>query len=263
MGGSAEWVRAMLEGDWSAVPGAFFDCWSYEKHVTPPFHIPEDWHRFRSMDWGSASPFSVGWWAVAADDYVISRGGSTVTIPRGAIVRYREWYGASAPNEGLKLTAEDVARGILGKETEAEHKLQGVLDPSAFAESGGPSIAERMAREGVHFRQADNKRVGVRGALGGWDAMRARLVGNLDGEPMIFCFNTCVDSIRTIPVLQHDPDRPEDVDTESEDHAPDEWRYACMSRPYISTKPLKDKERLFKDYVQTNNNEPAGDWRCY
>jgi hypothetical protein len=263
MGGSAEWVRAMLEGDWSAVPGAFFDCWSYEKHVIPPFGVPEGWHRFRSMDWGSASPFSVGWWAVASDDHVIGRSGSTVTIPRGALVRYREWYGASAPNEGLKLTAEDVARGILGKETEAEHKIQGVLDPSAFKEDGGPSIAERMAREGVHFRGADNKRLGTRGAMGGWDAMRARLVGNLDGQPMIYCFNTCVASIRTIPVLQHDPDRPEDVDTESEDHAPDEWRYACMSRPYVSTKPLRDKERLFKDYVQPNNNEPAGDWRCY
>ena len=23
--------------------------------------------RFRSMDWGSASPFSVGWWAIVQD----------------------------------------------------------------------------------------------------------------------------------------------------------------------------------------------------
>src|SRR5215471_19765455 len=28
--------------------------------------------------------------------------------------------------------------------------------------------------------------------------------------------------------------RPEDVDTEGEDHAPDELRYACMSRPWVS-----------------------------
>ena len=50
---------------------------------------------------------------------------------------------------------------------------------------------------------------------------------------MLYCFNTCVDSIRTIPSLQHDPDRPEDLDTEGEDHAADEWRYACMARPWI------------------------------
>jgi hypothetical protein len=46
---------------------------------------------------------------------------------------------------------------------------------------------------------------------------------------MMVFFSVCKDSIRTLPVLQHDHDRPEDVDTESEDHAPDEIRYACNS----------------------------------
>ena len=50
---------------------------------------------------------------------------------------------------------------------------------------------------------------------------------------MIFFFDGCVDSIRTLPALQHDPDHMEDVDTEGEDHAPDEIRYACMSRPFV------------------------------
>ena len=49
---------------------------------------------------------------------------------------------------------------------------------------------------------------------------------------MVFCFDTCIASIRTIPVLQHDPDRAEDLDTESEDHAADDWRYASSSRPW-------------------------------
>jgi hypothetical protein len=37
-----------------------------------------------------------------------------------------------------------------------------------------------------------------------------------------------------VPALQHDPDRAEDLDTGGEDHAADECRYACMSRPYIA-----------------------------
>jgi hypothetical protein len=214
------------------------------------------------MDWGSASPFSVGWWAVAGDEYKVPTATGSLTLPRGCLVRYREWYGASSPNVGLKLTAEQVALGILEREHESEHKIQGVLDPSAFKEDGGPSIAERMATLGVHFRHADNKRVGTLGALGGWDQMRNRLVGDADGNPMCVCFDTCVDSIRTIPVLQHDADRPEDVNTESEDHAPDEWRYACMSRPYTKARPNKDKETRFKDYT-SKHNEPAGDWLVY
>ena len=61
MSGNAALVRAWLEGDWDAIEGAFFDCWSPAKHVIRPFEIPADWLRFRSMDWGSASPFSIGW----------------------------------------------------------------------------------------------------------------------------------------------------------------------------------------------------------
>ena len=73
------------------------------------------------------------------------------------------------------------------------------------------------------FREADNKRVSMRdgkmkrGPMGGWDAMRQRIIGE-NGKPMIYCFSTCVASIRTIPVLQHDPARAEDLDTTAEDH---------------------------------------------
>lgn len=227
MVGSKNLVRAWLEGDWSVIEGAFFPEFSEARHVVPPFRVPDDWLRFRSMDWGSASPFSIGWWAVASEDYPL---GNSRVIPRGALVRYREWYGASRPNVGLKLTAEEVADGIRLREASDPHITYGVLDPSAFQVDGGPSIGERMAKRGVYFRGADNKRIAAKGALGGWDVLRARLKG--DEHSMIFFFDTCVDAIRTLPALQHDPDKMEDVDTEGEDHAPDEIRYACMSRPF-------------------------------
>jgi hypothetical protein len=232
--GSKELVRAWLEGDWSVIEGAFFDNWNSAKHVIRPFEIPDDWLRFRSADWGSAAPFSVGWWAVAGDDTETESG----VIPRGALVRYREWYGASGPNVGLKLTAEEVAAGIISREQPGERIRYSVLDPAAFAVDGGPSIAERMGNLKVHFSRADNKRVSQKGALGGWDQMRARLIG--DGErPMLYVFSTCKDFIRTVPALQHDPDRPEDVDTDGEDHAADEGRYACMSRPWVPKQHVK------------------------
>jgi hypothetical protein len=43
-------------------------------------------------------------------------------------------------------------------------------------------------------------------------------------------------------MMQHDVQRPEDVDTDGEDHAADETRYACMSRPFI--KKAKDKKEI-------------------
>ncbi len=243
--GSESLVRAWLDGDWTVIEGAFFDCWSYEKHVVKPFEIPGDWLRFRSADWGSAAPFSVGWWAVAGNDHrLVDR-----TIPRGALVRYREWYGASAPNVGLKLTAEQVAQGIKKRE-DGDEIAYGVLDPAAFAVDGGPSIAQMMAREGVSFRPADNKRVSQKGALSGWDQMRSRLVGDADGRPMLYVFETCRDFIRTVPALQHDPDRAEDVDTDGEDHVADEARYACMSRPYIPRVREADRPTELRYEVQ-------------
>jgi hypothetical protein len=243
--GSKNLVKAWLEGDWSIVDGAYFDCWS-KKMVLKPFEIPSGWLRFRSFDWGSAKPFSVGWWAVATDDY---RG-----IPRGAMVRYREWYGAKKADVGLKLTANDVAQGIIERSGDEDFAFD-VADPAIFTEDGGPSIAERM--EPIYWTKADNKRTPGRGQMGGWDQMRQRMMGT-EGVPMIYCFDTCKDSIRTIPVLQHDSGKPEDLDTTSEDHAADEWRYACMSRPWTkpeepSKKPRDRWDKAFDDDDDENN----------
>lgn len=291
--GSAQLVKAWLQGDWTAVEGAFFDCWSDQKHVVAPFVVPDDWLRFRSADWGSYSPFSIGWWAVVQDDYRLadsdetsggislrdggrnilhSAGNMQCVLPRGSLVRYREWYGASAPNKGLKLTAEQVADGIIEREKADPHPVDksalayGVLDPSTFKEDGGPSIAERINRKLIDakmppFRPADNSRVSraaspdKKGPMGGWDQMRQRMIGE-NGRPMLYFFSSCKDSIRTIPVLQHDPDRPEDLDTKSEDHAADETRYACLSRPWLKAPPEKT---LPKDGYRPAADDAVGD----
>jgi hypothetical protein len=55
---------------------------------------------------------------------------------------------------------------------------------------------------------------------------------------MLYVFDTCRDFIRTVPVLQHDPMRPEDLDTNAEDHIADEARYACLSRPMAARRPM-------------------------
>ena len=238
--GNEKLVDAWLKGDWSAVEGAYFDEWSNKAHVIKPFIIPSEWARIVSGDWGSARPFSIGWWAVVGEDTKVRE----QWIPRGALIRYREWYGCKRkqggeidPNKGLKLTAEEVGKGIADRTPERISKA--VLDPAAFAEDGGPSIAKRINDQiRFRFRPADNKRVAQRGAMGGWDQMRARIKGQDFGEPMgrrpmIYCFDTCADSIRTIPALQHDQTRAEDLDTDMEDHPADDWRYACMSKPYV------------------------------
>jgi hypothetical protein len=253
--GSPQLVKAWIEGDWTSVEGAFFECWSEARHVLRPVPLPNEWGRYRAADWGSASPFCVLWFAIVQDDWKHPDG---KTLPRGAIVCHREWYGTKDPAAGglpgLKLTADAVGAGIVKRESVDPKLLMAVLDPSAFAADGGPSIAETM--NGVllkarlaPFAEADNKRVSSvqgkdrRGAMGGWDAVRARLIGIEGGKrPMLYFFSTCVACCRTLPVLQHDPMKAEDLDTASEDHAADAVRYACMARPWLKPAPPPDAE---------------------
>lgn len=239
--GSRELVKALRDGDWNVIEGAFFDCWDTDRHTCEPFEIPKHWIRIRGGDWGSAKPFAILWAAVVSEDI---RSVDGFTLPRGALVIYREWYGSpDDSNKGLKLTAEEVAigragefKGILQRE-DGDEIASAVLDPAAFARDGGPSLAERMIVKGVMWSRADNKRISERGAMGGWDQVRNRLVGEAPNRPMVVIFNTCRNLIRTLPALQHDPNRPEDVDTDGEDHAPDAFRYICMSRPWAADTP--------------------------
>lgn len=252
--GSAELVKAWLDGNWDVVEGAYFDCWDPARHVVRPFAVPAEWTRFRSGDWGSARPFSFGWWAVVGEDF---RSPDGAMLPRGMLLRISEWYGCQAerPNVGLKLDNQQIGAGLWRREQTLGRCAYGVLDGACFAEDGGPSIHEQMARGAreaggaVWFRPADKRR------LPGWTEMRGRMIGDADGRPMIGCFSTCRDSIRTIPILQHDPAAPEDLDTRAEDHAADDWRYACMSRPLVNA-PNEPGRRRGRDY--DHETEEAG-----
>lgn len=220
--GSAALVKAWLEGDWNGVDGTFFSEFSEEKHVLRgKLVLPPHWTKFRAMDWGSAAPFSVGWYAVSDGE---------VLAPRGALIKYAEWYGWNGqPNKGLKMSADSVARGVMNREREMGYRLSyGVADPSIFSNNGGPSIAEMMIVAGCSWIKGDNAR------QAGWEQMRKRLSAD---EPLLLFHESCEHTIRTLPYLQHDDKNPEDLDTDAEDHAADETRYAVMSRPQLRDKP--------------------------
>ena len=246
--GDDQLLKAWLDGVWDIVEGAYFSEWDSRKHVIPTCSLPDHWLRFRCGDWGSAKPFSFHWAAVASEGYELPNGR---WIPKGAVVFFEEYYGIKydsngefQPNVGLKLFAEAVGRNLADIEKNMPKIAYGVLDPAAFATDGGPSIAERIWRgssQKVMFRPADNKRTPGRGAMGGWDQLRSRLAGEDFGDglkrPMVYWMDKCVHAIRTIPMLQHDENNIEDVDTDGEDHAADGIRYGLMSRPYISRAP--------------------------
>lgn len=52
----------------------------------------------------------------------------------------------------------------------------------------------------------------------------------------MYVFSTCTEWIRTVPNLPYSMTKPEDIDTEAEDHAYDDTRYFLMARPVAPTR---------------------------
>ncbi len=222
--------KAWLEGDWNIQIGAFFsECWG-NKNIVRPFAPPAHWLKWRAFDWGSAKPFSVGWFCMS-DGSPLPDGRM---FPRGAIIRYKEWYGAdkTEPNKGLNMRVSEIAAGIL--ERDGGDKIDySVADPAIFKEDGAESQAELFHNNGVDFERGDNNRIA------GWELMREKMGNNNSPDaPMFYVTENCVDFLRLVPVLLFDERRPEDLDTTAEDHIADECRYGLMTRPHVKDRPI-------------------------
>jgi hypothetical protein len=213
MVGSPELVRAWLEGDFEIHEGSYFPEFS-TKHIVTPFNVPKHWPRYLGFDWGYRSPFAAVWGAISSgktDD------GGEVTIPRGAIVIYRELHGTQIEN---KEQAERIASLSVGEDPIA------VADPSIFKTDGGPSINDQFNAvfskyKHPSFRRADNDRVS------GWSQIRRRLQSD---PPMLYIFSSCPYLIESLPALQLCQKNHEDADTTGDDHAADALRYLCKER---------------------------------
>lgn len=224
--------EALLTGCWDAFEGQVFTEWTdnpdhyadgIETHVINPFPIPPSWPRYMSFDHGYSKPFSVGWWAID---------------PKGRVYRYREWYGCKPrnANTGIEITPAEICKGILEREDEETRNnisITRVADPAIFDKSRGESVADQMrpngAQKGIYFNPGDNTR------MPGLMQFHERLRFREDGKPMLYVFNTCKDFIRTVPNLPYSTSKPEDIDSDAEDHVYDESRYFLMSRPIPGT----------------------------
>jgi hypothetical protein len=234
--------KSLLEGRWDAFEGMVFSEFRDDPahytdrlntHVIEPFEIPLDWPRYFSFDHGYSRPFACQWWAI---DY------------QGRAYLYREWYGCKPrqANVGLELTPRQIADGILEREgPEIENNIPVIrtADPAIFDRSRGDSVADQMApngsRRGVVFNKGDNTR------LAGKMQVHERMRFDEDGRPMMYVFKTCKDWIRTVPNLPYSTKKPEDVDSDAEDHDYDATKYFLMDHPLT---PTRKPETVYKPF---------------
>jgi hypothetical protein len=238
--------RAWLWGDWDITSGGMFDdVWSSSHNIIDPFNIPPDWNIFRSFDWGSSAPFSVGWWAESNGDDVLLPNGQWKSTVRGDLFRVAEWYGWNGvPNTGLRMLATQISKGIVERELKMGwygRVKPGPADNSINDSVNGSCIAQDMARKvtinGKQYKGVlwtpSNKSPGSR--KNGWEKLRIAIFnaqpdGGAREFPGLFVFRNCqAGFIRTVPVLPRCTKDLDDVNTDADDHVADEVRYVILS----------------------------------
>jgi hypothetical protein len=232
-------VKAWLYGMWDIVAGGMFDdVFDKRINVIAPFRVPSSWYVDRSFDWGSSSPFAVLWWA-KSDGTPAPNG---VHYPKGTLFLIREWYGWNGKiNEGLRMTARDIAKGIHAREKYITKKVRpGPADTQIYQTVNGMCIAKDMEAEGIRWELAD-KSPGSR--IGGWELMRQlfKNVADNPGEyPGLYFFDHCTQALRTIPTLTRDEKVLDDIADGSEDHIADAARYRILQpSSEWSSQPLR------------------------
>ena len=229
-------LSAWLDGSWDIVAGGMFDdVWDSSTNVVPNFParlIPRGWRIDRSLDWGSSTPFSVGWW-LESNGEPIEWQGRLIGPIRGDLIRFHEWYGWTGKrNEGVKMLPGAVAQGIIDREEDMDLRGRvrpGPADHNIFTNDSGPTADSIMREKGVTWEMAV-KGPGSRKA--GWEVMRQLLAQarpepghNAREKPGMFVCDRCAQFQETVPNLSRLDRDMDDIDTEAEDHIADETRY--------------------------------------
>ena len=261
--------KAWVEGSWDVTSGGRFDhLWNATHHVIKPFQIPDSWIVDRSHDWGESKPFSNLWWAQSDGTEATLPDGRKFCPPAGTLILIGEWYGCPPDelNKGLNMSSTNVAKGIkwiderligvdsvIPSEISKDGKIQGQLnimpgickkvikgpaDNAIYTPSDDEdSIAQKMEAQGVGWMKA-NKNPGSRinGASLFADMLEAVIEGKktesgMPEKPAFYVFDYCRGWISRVPVLVRDSKKPDDVDTEQEDHDWDATRYRVLHKP--------------------------------
>jgi hypothetical protein len=197
--------------------GQFFSEWDPAVHICKPFDPPGSWRRFGMLDYGYVSYFCYLQGALSPDG-------------QGYITR--ELYRSRVLDSDQATPIADTCQ-----KDPPEYIVAG---PDLWNPSGkgpkGQSTAEtyqevwRKRDFRTHLKMAANDRIQGWRRVREWlkpyvgpDGRQTALLQIMEGR--------APNLVRALPGLVHDEGKPEDVNSDGEDHAPDSLRYGLMSRP--------------------------------
>jgi hypothetical protein len=212
--------RAWLDGDWDIAAGQFFTTFRREAHVVSEFDETRAREWFAALDYGFAHYTVVLLGCTDGDGnvFVVDEHAERLWLPQRHAEAIRAMLGRHKTC-GRALEISDLKRFVAGADVFSR-------------QSDGATIAAQYSRLGITLRPANMDRVN------GWAEVLHRF-GDPDGNipSRLFIHRRCGRLVETLPALQHDPNRPEDVlkvdaddDGVGGDDAADALRYLVATK---------------------------------
>lgn len=185
--------RAWLDGDMEVVAGQYYTNWDYDIHVVEDFSPPPHWRIWMGFDYGWTHATAVT--LFAADDennvYVIDQHVRNKFLPK----QHAEAIKAMLERHNIDI--EDVETIAAGHD--AFYKRPGRSDVL--------TIAELYDEEGLTLRKAViDREDGAKAILAGLGNPEANI------DPILFICQRNWRLLDLIPTMQHNPNKPEDVE---------------------------------------------------
>ena len=212
--------RAWLDGDWDIAAGQFFTTFRRDVHVV------EDFDDRRAVEWFAALDYGFTHYTVVllgctdgdGNLFIVDEHAERLWLPQ----RHAAAIKAMLARHGLSV--ERLRRFVAGADVFSR-------------QSDGTTVAAQYARQGIVLRCANTDR------LNGWAEVLQKM-GDIEAgiTPTMFIHRRCARLIETLPALQHDSNRPEDVlkvdadeDGNGGDDAADALRYLVATKPRTVT----------------------------
>lgn len=215
-------------GDWDAMAGQFFGEFKRETHVIKPFVVPQEWMRYRAIDYG-LDMFACLWIAVDFEG--------------------RAWVYREVQQAGLIVSE---AATLMRSLTLPDESIAYTIAPPdlwSTQKDTGRTMAEVFTLNGVGLVRANNSRVQ------GWLTLKEYLKAGHDGRPNLLVSEECNGLIHNLPALQRSGKNPSDCAIEPHiiTHICDALRYFVQFRTLGASRQEKmrydEDEERYEDCI--------------
>jgi hypothetical protein len=202
--------QAWLDGNWDIAAGQFFTTFRREVHVI------EDFDETRAVEWFAALDYGFTHYTVCllgctdADGnlFIVDEHAERLWLPQRHAAAIKAMLARHHLSLGPLPPASHHSHWSVRSISHQPSILTRIVaGADVFSrQSDGTTFAAQYARQGINLRVANTDRVN------GWAEVLHRL-GDLEAgiTPTLFIHARCARLLETMPSLQHDPNRPEDV----------------------------------------------------